>query len=490
MPSRMLFKSKILAKGLAFILVPCAIDTIFCLQLLQMQSDAEKFAEQEHTRMQIVHHANSIMTLYGAASGQLGTYAQSGDRNCLDKGRAYVEQLNQQYDELVPLIRSMPTINDKTLRYRQQGAEFLKQLEKIGSTRQSGQEDITDTFIRLQENGLTKFIYSAGSTSKAITDMAISQEAAMDADRHKQKEQREKIANGLKLLIGFNLLIALVGGCLFLFDITRRLSILVQNAQRLPKLLPLNERVEGGDELEYLDSVLHNAADELRNSMEQRRYLMEMVAHDIRSPLMSSQVSLEVLSDKRIGELPPMAKRQVDALAGNIKKVISLTTDLLEVDKLEDGKMDINKELLDMHDVVQDNLNGLNELALKKKINLINECPHVQAQADKLRMGQVITNLVSNAIKFSPNGQWIKVVGQANDSYLTISVIDNGPGIAKKHQQRIFDKFAQLENGAGKGFGLGLAICKLIVESHDGAIGVTNESGAGARFWFRVPLRS
>jgi signal transduction histidine kinase len=75
-----------------------------------------------------------------------------------------------------------------------------------------------------------------------------------------------------------------------------------------------------------------------------------------------------------------------------------------------------------------------------------------------------------------------------NDAFITVSIIDNGPGIAKKDQQKIFEKYAQLENGTGKGFGLGLAICKLIVEAHGGAIGVTNESGAGARFWLRLPL--
>jgi len=275
---------------------------------------------------------------------------------------------------------------------------------------------------------------------------------------------------------------------LFVYDTKRRLSVLVQNAQLLPKLLPLNERVAGSDELTLLDEALHDASSQLRNASEQRRYLMEMVAHDIRSPLMSSQVSLEVLSDKRIGELPAMAKRQVDALTANIRRVISLTSDLLAVDKLEGGSIEVDKELIDIFDVVEENLTGLSELALKKNITLVNECQHVKLLADRLRLGQVITNIVSNAIKFSPSDQWIRVLSSVNESYLTVSIIDNGSGIPKKHQQRIFEKYTQLDNGAGKGFGLGLAICKLIIDSHDGGIGVTNESGAGARFWFRLPL--
>ncbi|MBS1988926.1 MAG: HAMP domain-containing histidine kinase [Cyanobacteria bacterium SZAS LIN-3] len=488
MRSRFAVKSKILVKGLAFILIPCAIDTASCIWLLHMVSETEEIATREHMHMEIVKHANCIMTLYSAASGQLGTYASTGDEASLKAGQDYQVKLNQEFDKLAPLIVTDPKIAANFAMYRHQGADMLKQLETMGMARNHSPEDMADILMRLRSRGLLHFISQAGTTTKKVTDLAISQEEELEQERIKQIQSREKIKVGLQLLIGFNLLLALVMGGLFLYDITRRLSILVQNAQLLPKLLPLNERVQGGDELSYLDEVLHDAASELRNASEQRRYLMEMVAHDIRSPLMSSQVSLEVLSDKRIGELPAMAKRQIDALTTNIRRVISLTSDLLEVDKLEGNSIEINPELIDICDVVEENLTGLAELAKKKNITLVNECPHVKLLADRLRIGQVLTNIVSNAIKFSPENQWIRVLATASDAYLTVSVIDNGTGIAKKNQQRIFEKYAQLENGAGKGFGLGLAISKLIIEAHDGGIGVTNEPGAGARFWFRLPL--
>ena len=102
-----------------------------------------------------------------------------------------------------------------------------------------------------------------------------------------------------------------VGALLFLTNITSRLAVLVENARRLPKQLPLVERVKGTDELTYLDNVLHEAAKELKNSAEQRQYLMQMVAHDLRSPLMSAQVALYVLLDPRAGELSDVAKRQI-----------------------------------------------------------------------------------------------------------------------------------------------------------------------------------
>ncbi len=434
------------------------------MQFLHLMSEADKQADQEHRHMEIVRHANSLMQFYAAASGQYGSYATNGDKSCLTKGAEYEKRLDEEFKKLMPLIADQPAIAKSTRLYRDQGNEMLHKFRDIGSI---GAEvgDMNGAAMLLKAKGMRDFIYMAGNTSKTITDLAFAQEEDLEHVRRQQVQTRQKIVDLLRQLIFFNLVGALLMGTLFVYDITQRLGILVENAQLLPKLLPLNKQVKGNDELSYLDSVLHEAAGELRSASDQRRYLMEMVAHDIRSPLMSSQVSLEVLSDERIGPLPPMAVRQVDALTKNIRRVISLTSDLMEIDKL-----------------------ALAELAKKKNITLVNDCQHIDVMADRLRLGQVITNIVTNAIKFSPENQWIRVLATKNDSYLNLSIIDNGPGIPKKHQQRIFEKYAQLENGAGKGFGLGLAICQVIVQAHDGAIGVTNEPGAGARFWVRLPL--
>ncbi len=481
------FTSKILIKGLAFILVPCFIDTVFCMQFLHLMSEADKQADQEHRHMEIVRHANSLMQFYAAASGQYGSYATNGDKSCLTKGAEYEKRLDEEFKKLMPLIADQPAIAKSTRLYRDQGNEMLHKFRDIGSI---GAEvgDMNGAAMLLKAKGMRDFIYMAGNTSKTITDLAFAQEEDLEHVRRQQVQTRQKIVDLLRQLIFFNLVGALLMGTLFVYDITQRLGILVENAQLLPKLLPLNKQVKGNDELSYLDSVLHEAAGELRSASDQRRYLMEMVAHDIRSPLMSSQVSLEVLSDERIGPLPPMAVRQVDALTKNIRRVISLTSDLMEIDKLEMENLELDPKLLDIYELVEENIVALAELAKKKNITLVNDCQHIDVMADRLRLGQVITNIVTNAIKFSPENQWIRVLATKNDSYLNLSIIDNGPGIPKKHQQRIFEKYAQLENGAGKGFGLGLAICQVIVQAHDGAIGVTNEPGAGARFWVRLPL--
>ena len=110
MPFRSIIKSKIVVKGLAFILIPCAIDTVSCIWLLNMVAETEAMAKSEHTRMEIVRHANRIMTLYGAASGQLGTYSTTGSELALQKGREYMSKLNSEYEVITPLLVDTPKI--------------------------------------------------------------------------------------------------------------------------------------------------------------------------------------------------------------------------------------------------------------------------------------------------------------------------------------------------------------------------------------------
>jgi signal transduction histidine kinase len=285
-----------------------------------------------------------------------------------------------------------------------------------------------------------------------------------------------------------NSLLALALALLFLTNITNRLAILVENARRLGKQLPLDKRVKGTDELTYLDNVLHEADKELRNSAEQRQYLMQMVAHDLRSPLMSAQVALDLLLDPRAAQLPPLATRQIEALKRNMTRLTSLTNDLLTIDKLEAGKLDLDCATVDVQSFVDEAAQTLLDLARQKAIDLRNECTPISIFVDRGRMLQVLTNLLSNAIKFSPQGAPI-VISCTNDAkFATIRVIDKGPGIAAGEQKKIFSKFFQLDGGTGKGFGLGLAICKLITEAHGGTIGVESDGSNGSCFWFKVPM--
>jgi two-component system CheB/CheR fusion protein len=118
----------------------------------------------------------------------------------------------------------------------------------------------------------------------------------------------------------------------------------------------------------------------------------------------------------------------------------------------------------------------------------VREGPDFEVIADQPRIGQVVMNLLTNAIKHSPTGSTVKVLTECDKDTVKLSVIDQGKGISKADSERIFEKFVQSKDANRKGgFGLGLAICKLIIEAHKGTVGVKSEEAKGSQFWFTLP---
>jgi two-component system sensor histidine kinase KdpD len=272
--------------------------------------------------------------------------------------------------------------------------------------------------------------------------------------------------------------------------ITRRLDVLVGNAHRLPLGLPLEERVSGVDELAYLDTVLHEADSYLREAKEARGLLMEMVAHDMRSPLMSAQIALELLGQQLTADASAGVQRQTDALRRNLSVVINLVDDLLTIDRLEAGALELDRKPCYVQHFVEDAIVSVSALAVAKGITLTETCPEdLVVNADHDRVVQVVTNLITNAIKFSPKGSTITVSAEKVNPYGRICVQDQGPGLPPGMEAKIFEKFQQVEKEhAKRGYGLGLTICKMLTELHGGTIRAHNMPEGGSRFCFSLPL--
>ncbi len=486
-PATPAIKTKILHIGLVLVILPCFIDIICLWALYDLTARTERIADEEHHIMEIVRHANTVMILYTATTAKflnvLSTAKGPYREKTLVEGQQFVERLRHEFVLYEQSASDDPVLHKQVQESRDITERELKNLLAYVGTDETS---VMQAYSTLGP-GVRKLVKDAGRDSTAIMKMVDAQQTRLDEKSQEQQESRVLIKQIVLIGIAANTIFAVVFALIFFRSVTNRLRVLVDNAQRLPKMLPLNQHVTGSDELSYLDTVLHDASTELRNALEQRQYLMDMVAHDIRSPLMSSQVAIDILSDPRVGDLPPTVKRQVDSLGRNIKRLTALTTDLLTVDKLEAGKLEVHPSSLDAQEAVQESIDSLYELAKKRNIELVNECEDLKILADKIRLGQVLTNLLSNAIKFSPENEKVIVRSLKDRDSVTISVVDKGPGIELLEQERVFEKYAQLENGAGKGFGLGLAICKLIVEAHGGAINVKSKPGQGCVFWFRLP---
>ena len=217
------------------------------------------------------------------------------------------------------------------------------------------------------------------------------------------------------------------------------------------------------------------------------------VSHELRTPLTSIRGSLGLLEGGVMGELPPAVLDMVRIARTNTERLIRLINDILDLEKMEAGKLELRLQAVEVAEVVESTFSGVRAMADAARVELRGEA-HMAGlvRADKDRLIQVLTNLVSNAIKFSPE-QGVVTVRAAREARGTVrfEVVDQGPGIPREKRARLFGKFQQLDSSDTRskgGTGLGLAISQAIVEQHGGYIEVKGEQGQGAIFTFTLPV--
>lgn len=230
-----------------------------------------------------------------------------------------------------------------------------------------------------------------------------------------------------------------------------------------------------------------------RHSMERlKREFVTTVSHELRTPLTSIRGSLTLLAVGALGKLGEQAMKAVIIAERNALRLVNLINDLLDIEKLEAGKMDMTFEKVKLLTVIERSFEGVRPYADQFEIALELELKDdFEVSADSDRLVQVLVNLLSNACKYSPRKDSIVVIQEEQDeNHVLISVVDHGRGIPADTAGRIFERFQQVEAADSKrkgGTGLGLAISKAIIEQHGGKIGVESEYGRGSKFWFSLP---
>ena len=217
-----------------------------------------------------------------------------------------------------------------------------------------------------------------------------------------------------------------------------------------------------------------------------------VVSHEVRTPLTSIKGSLELLGDERFHVLPPPQKELLSICQANTERLITLINDILDFSKLESSKLSLNFEGVEIGKLVPEAVDHIRNLAGMKgiAIDVHIEGSAGSVDADPMRVAQVVTNLLGNAIKFSPEKGKIEVWARGTDEEVTIDVKDYGKGISQRDLSRLFQRFAQLDSSTTRkagGTGLGLVISKGIVEQHGGRIWVESVVGKGSTFSFSLP---
>lgn len=234
------------------------------------------------------------------------------------------------------------------------------------------------------------------------------------------------------------------------------------------------------------------AGQDVTAKMQLERFKQEftaMVVHDLRSPVTSCVMTLDsVLHDRRNALCGDHQMKLARSHSG-LQRLLRLINSLLDLSKLESGKFKLQVELTRVSRLLRDCVDTVESFAEQSGVSIkLSGDLDEKVAVDSERIAQVLVNLTSNAVKYSPRGSTVAISAHKTGANVTIVVSDQGPGIPEENRSRIFGKYEQAAAGEVSGTtGLGLFISKAIVERHGGSIGVRSSVGSGSQFWFTVP---
>ncbi|MCK4532984.1 HAMP domain-containing histidine kinase [bacterium] len=332
-------------------------------------------------------------------------------------------------------------------------------------------------FMERKKSGIARIGFSREELNKAIKETVF---------------QTGKRIFGITLV---GLIIGILGSLILAQTLTRPIKKLTSGAKMIGKgKLDTIIEVNNKDELGALAKEFNLMAFQLKELDQMKQDFVSSVTHELRSPLTSIMMYIDLFFKGATGELTEKQRNFLNIMKNSSKRLNSFINDLLDIAKIERGKMELIKEPLNMTTILQETIQLFNIQADEKNIKIYSKIqeniPVISADQNKIR--QILNNLLSNAIKFTPEKGIISIEIQNISEYLQVSISDNGMGVPPEDLEKIFDKFKQVRGVKNKikghkGTGLGLATVKAIVQLHRGEIWVESILGKGSTFYFTLP---
>jgi signal transduction histidine kinase/CheY-like chemotaxis protein len=274
-----------------------------------------------------------------------------------------------------------------------------------------------------------------------------------------------------------------------LIVLARHLALFGAEDQALIRLLAA--QASSLAEREELYAEQTRLAERLFAASQAKSDFIASMSHELRTPLSAILGFSELMrAEPRMGAGRVVPTEWIEHIHRGGQHLLALINDVLDLAKVEAGRLDLELTQLDLGALVAETVAGLRPLADRKRIALATTAPAVQLLGDRGRIRQILYNLLSNAIKFTPEGGSISVEESIGEAEISVSVTDSGPGISPENQSVIFDEFRQVGDLAGRreGTGLGLALARRLVEAHGGRIELVSELGSGSHFTASFPI--
>lgn len=483
----MAIKFNLSKKGLLLVAIPLAFELAFVLVLSFLLYTSDREAARQARAKEIAATSNNISRLFFDGISTLFLYTFSKDDLIGNRCEQIVKKIRSQLQELKTLGSRYPALNERFVAVDKAAGKSIDLLIEA-------KESIDEGGTKLGTmRGLEKRQRVQECTEETVRQLSEYTEEAVRLGKYDPKrilQIRNLISKLLLLAIVLSIATAIYIALFFSRDISRRVQTIRDNAKNLSRGENLLPPVGGGDEIKELDEVFRSMAASLKEAEQRKQEFVSMLSHDLRSPLSALRIFLsnfeQDLADK---QLDPAICKRLKASQQSLNRLIGLINDLLDLDKISDGKMELKPTRFFLNDALVEALDMVAALSDAKQLQIEISETDIEITADEEKISRLLINLLSNAIKFSPEGRKICLQIEETDKSVELHVIDEGPGISEEEQEKVFQRFYQVDkSNAASGSGLGLSICRAIVLSHGGTIGVKSMPGAGSDFWFKLPI--
>lgn len=486
---RPIFRLTIGRSGVLLVAVPVLFELLFVGFLSHLLQQSEMETQRQLRSKTIIAKANLVMKRAASVTMSAGAYAFGRDPFYAQEYQSVLELITSDLDELAVLVKDKPSQLQNLAKMKVLMAALKKRLSNF---REMIDSTSPGDFIALlsSRKGLQ-------NTRALVMAMGVEMDGFMEAERTVERhtpgamqDNQRRIQAVLWGSVAASILVALLLAKFFTRSISSRVDVLTDNTKRLSRGEELNPLIEGTDEIAQLDCAFHEVVDHLTEVSRQKQELVAVVSHELKSPLSSVSGLLSLLEAGAFGELSDRGMQRIAGAEMDLARLMRLINDLLDIEKLEAGKLDMLSREVSLDGVIQRALNSVHPFAEVNDIDIEVSKTSLCVLGDEDRLVQVLVNFLSNAIKYSNKGASVGITCIETGREVEVQVTDTGRGIPAVFREAVFERYTQVrrEDATKKGgSGLGLYVCKKIIEQLGGSIGVVSEEERGSTFWFRLP---
>ena len=464
--------------------VPLIIQSFFIALLLTELNRVEVDTRREMLAREYVSKVDQLLVDAYKATGALFRLSYEESTRDDEAFRKNLKKSESNLDEIRVLSRRLYGSNDR--QFNENIQEIRSIIKKLRIIRGNQLKIMARREIRPQDN-LMGFMF-VDNFLRAAGELAELEHARLDQELGRSQASRDTVKTLVYYGLVANVIAAFVIAIFFARNIESKINKLLANIDHFSKKEDLIPPHKVDDELSQVDKTFYEMASELKEAQIVKQNFIAMIGHDIRSPLTSIRGVFDLLKDEKSISEDPDIEDLVEGGYGETGRLISLTSNLLDVQALESGHFSINTASEDLFKVVEQSILSLKSISKGKKVSIVNQVSeNLEAFIDRNRIIQVLINLLANAINHSPENSQIVISSRLEENFVILEVADMGRGVDEKEKQTVFEAYSHSKDSHSMSLGLGLAICRAIVEAHGGEIGVKGNKPSGAIFYFSLP---